>query len=139
MRNIWVTFSQEGVHYYPGADTNPATATGDWDDVSFLGYKHRHIFHFKVWIEVFHDDRDIEFIQFKRWLQRLYNQDSVLELNNKSCEMIADELYNAINDKYPNRFVRISVAEDNENGCEMDYPVHSRPLREEFVVEDTGC
>ena len=122
MRNIWVTFSQEGVHYYPGADTNPATATGDWDDVSFLGYKHRHIFHFKVWIEVFHDDRDIEFIQFKRWLQRLYNQDSVLELNNKSCEMIADELYNAINDKYPNRFVRISVAEDNENGCEMEYP-----------------
>ena len=139
MRNIWVTFSQEGVHYYPGADTNPATATGDWDDVSFLGYKHRHIFHFKVWIEVFHDDRDIEFIQFKRWLQRLYNQDSVLELNNKSCEMIADELYQAINDKYPNRFVRISVAEDNENGCEMDYPVHSRPLREDFVPEDTGC
>ena len=44
MRNIWVTFSEEGVHYYPGADTNPATATGDWDDVSFLGYKHRHIF-----------------------------------------------------------------------------------------------
>ena len=128
MRNIWVTFSQEGVHYYPGADTNPATATGDWDDVSFLGYKHRHIFHFKVWIEVFHDDRDIEFIQFKRWLQRLYNQDSVLELNNKSCEMIADELYQAINDKYPNRFVRISVAEDNENGCEMDYPVHSKPV-----------
>lgn len=123
MRNIWVTFSQEGVHYYPGADTNPATATGDWDDVSFLGYKHRHIFHFKVWIEVFHDDRDIEFIQFKRWLQRLYNNDSVLELNNKSCEMIADELYAVINDKYPNRFVRISVAEDNENGCEMDYPV----------------
>ena len=79
MRNIWVTFSQEGVHFYPGADTNPATATGEWDDVSFLGYKHRHIFHFKVWIEVFHDDRDIEFIQFKRWLQRLYNQDSVLE------------------------------------------------------------
>ena len=128
MRNIWVTFSQEGVHFYPGADTNPATATGDWDDVSFLGYKHRHIFHFKVWIEVFHDDRDIEFIQFKRWLQRLYNQDDVLELNNKSCEMIADELYAVINDKYPNRFVRISVAEDNENGCEMDYPVHSTPV-----------
>ena len=122
MRSIWVTFSQEGVHFYPGADTNPDTATGDWDDVSFLGYKHRHIFHFKVWIEVFHDDRDIEFIQFKRWLQRLYNNDGVLELNNKSCEMIADELYKAINDKYPNRFIRISVAEDNENGCEMDYP-----------------
>ena len=81
-----------------------------------------------MWIEVFHDDRDIEFIQFKRWLQRLYNQDDVLELNNKSCEMIADELYTVISNKYPNRFVRISVAEDNENGCEMDYPVHSTPV-----------
>ena len=76
-----------------------------------------------MWIEVFHDDRDIEFIQFKRWLQRLYNQDDVLELNNKSCEMIADELYETITSKYPDRFIRISVAEDNENGCEMDYPI----------------
>jgi len=138
MRTIWVTFQQEGVHFYPGADTDPKLATGDWDDVSFLGYKHRHIFHFRVWIEVFHDDRDIEFIQFKRWLQNLYNQDGVLELNNKSCEMIADNLYKAINDKYPGRFVRISVAEDNENGCEMEYAVHSRPLGEEYEV-DTGC
>ena len=46
MRSIWVTFSKEGIHFYPGADTNPATATGDEYDVSFLGYKHRHIFHF---------------------------------------------------------------------------------------------
>ena len=141
MRSIWVTFSQEGIHYYPGADTNPATATGDWDDVSFLGYKHRHIFHFKVWIEVFHDDRDIEFIQFKRWLQRLYNQDDVLVLNNKSCEMIADELYEAITSKYPGRFIRISVAEDNENGCEMDYPAQLEPKVGDPIEDDSmqGC
>ena len=73
MRSIWVTFNREGIHKYPGADTDPKLATGDWDDVSFLGYPHRHIFHFKVWIEVFHNDRDIEFIQFKRWLERLYD------------------------------------------------------------------
>ena len=47
-------------------------ATGDEYDVSFLGYPHRHIFHFKVMIEVYHDDRDIEFIQFKRWMEGLY-------------------------------------------------------------------
>ena len=126
MRSIWVTFSKEGIHFYPGADTNPATATGDWDDVSFLGYKHRHIFHFKVWIEVFHDDRDIEFIQFKRWLERLYaeveSSSSVLQLNNKSCEMIADDLAAEISSRYPGRYIKISVAEDNENGCEMEYP-----------------
>jgi hypothetical protein len=122
MRSIWVTFSKEGIHFYPGADTNPATATGDEYDVSFLGYKHRHIFHFKVWIEVFHDDRDIEFIQFKRWLESLYNEE-VIQLNNKSCEMIADILAEEIQDRYPGRYIKISVAEDNENGCEMEYPV----------------
>ena len=72
-RSIWVTFRKEGVHMYPGADSDPKLATGDWDDVSFLGIPHRHIFHFRVRIEVFHNDRDIEFIQFKRWLERLYS------------------------------------------------------------------
>jgi hypothetical protein len=37
--------------------------------------------------------------------------------------MIADDLYETINDEYPGRYVKISVAEDNENGCEMEYPV----------------
>ena len=122
VRSIWVTFTKEGIHKYPGADTDPKLATGGWDDVSFLGFPHRHTFHFKVWIEVFHDDRDIEFIQFKRWLENLYKED-VIQLNNKSCEMIADDLYETINDEYPGRYVKISVAEDNENGCEMEYPV----------------
>ena len=120
MRNIWVTFSQEGVHYYPGADTNPATATGDWDDVSFLGYKHRHIFHFKVWIEVFHDDRDIEFIQFKRWMENMY-ADGTMKLDYKSCEMISDDLYMAITKRYPGRKIEIDVSEDGENGSHAVY------------------
>ena len=127
MRSIWVTFSKEGIHKYPAALEDPKLATGDWDDVSFLGYPHRHIFHFKVWIEVFHDDRDIEFIQFKRWLERLYagvdSSSSVLQLDYKSCEMIADDLAYTIRDEYPGRYIKISVAEDNENGCEIEYPV----------------
>ena len=122
-RSIWVTFNKEGVHMYPGADTDPKLATGDWDDVSFLGIPHRHIFHFRVRIEVFHNDRDIEFIQFKRWMERLYAQD-VLQLDHKSCEMISDDLYKEIFAKYPGRFVEISVAEDNENGCSIYYPNH---------------
>jgi len=119
-RHIWVTFRKEGVHMYPGADTDPKLATGDWDDVGFLGVPHRHIFHFRVGIEVFHNDRDIEFIQFKRWLEKLYNDD-VLELNHKSCEMIADDLYLQIADRYPGRVVTIEVAEDGENGCTITY------------------
>ena len=120
-RQIWVTFQKEGVHLYPAAKDDPALATGGWDDVSFLGVAHRHIFHFRVAIDVFHDDRDIEFIQFKRWLESLYAKDGVLELNHRSCEMIGEELANQIHNRYPNRSITISVAEDNENGATMTF------------------
>ena len=119
-RQIWVTFQKEGIHLYPAAKDDPALATGDEYDVSFLGYAHRHIFHFKVAIDVFHDDRDIEFIQFKRWPERLYSE-GTLVLNHKSCEMIAEELANTIHAKYPNRSITITVAEDNENGATLTF------------------
>ena len=119
-RSIWITFRKEGIHQYPAALTDPNLATKDQYDVSFLGYPHRHIFHFKVQIEVFHDDREIEFIRFKRWCENLY-LNNTLQLNYKSCEMIADDLYEHINNKYPNRFVVIDVAEDGENGCQIIY------------------
>ena len=123
---IWVTFQKEGIHKYPAALEDPKLATGDEYDVSFLGYPHRHIFHFRVCIEVFHDDRDIEFIQFKRWLERLYSADKsggVLVLDYKSCEMICDELAETINKKYPNRKMEITVSEDGENGATIEYEV----------------
>ena len=117
---IWVTFFKEGIHCYPAALTDPKLATGDEYDVSFLGHPHRHIFHFKVWIEVFHDDRDIEFIQFKRWCENLYSKET-LKLDYKSCEMISDDLYITIAGKYPNRAVWIEVSEDGENGSFIKY------------------
>ena len=117
---IWVTFRKEGIHKYPAALDDPKLATGDEYDVSFLGYPHRHIFLFKVGIEVFHDDRDIEFIQFKRWLEKLYS-DKTLQLNFKSCEMISDDLYAEIIKRYPNRDVEIEVSEDGENGSHAYY------------------
>ena len=117
---IWVTFQKEGMHKYPAALTDSALATGDEYDVSFLGYPHRHIFHFKVWISVTHDDRDIEFIQFKRWLLNLY-KDATLSLDFKSCEMMSGDLYDAISQRYPNREVWIEVSEDGENGSFIKY------------------
>lgn len=119
-RMVWVTFQKEGIHCYPQALNNPNLKTNDEYDVSFLGWPHRHIFHFKVGIQVFHNDRDIEFIQFKRWLENQYTN-NVIELNNKSCEMISDDLYESIATRYPNRDIVISVSEDGENGCEIFY------------------
>jgi len=117
---IWVTFAREGIHKYPAALDDPKLATGDEYDVSFLGYPHRHIFHFRVAIEVFHDDRDIEFIQFKRWLTKLYNE-ATLQLDFKSCEMIAEDLYQVITTRYPGRAIEIEISEDNENGCNIKW------------------
>jgi len=117
---IWVTFRKEGIHMYPAAATDPKLKTGDEYDVSFLGTPHRHIFHFKVYIQVFHDDRDIEFIQFKRWLENLYNK-GTLELNHKSCEMISEDLQAEIAARYPNREIWIEVSEDGENGSFIQY------------------
>jgi hypothetical protein len=132
-RKIWITFRKEGIHKYPAAATDPNLATGDEYDVSFLASPHRHVFHFRVWIDVFHNDRDIEFIQFKRWIKNLYsstnnNQSSILELDFKSCEMIADDLYIQIAQRYPERAVWIEVAEDGENGCLIKYEL-TRPTQ----------
>ena len=133
-RKIWVTFRKEGIHKYPAAATDPNLCTAGEYDVSFLASPHRHIFHFRVWIDVFHNDRDIEFIQFKRWLENLYTShrsdaNTILELDFKSVEMIADDLYVKIAARYPDRAVWIEIAEDGENGClikyELSHPTHS--------------
>lgn len=111
---VWIKFNREGIHAYPEAGTNP-----DLADVKFLASPHRHIFHFKIGIQVYHLDREIEFIQFKRWIESLYN--GSLDLDNKSCEMISDELYEIIATKFPNRNITIEVSEDDENGSYIEY------------------
>lgn len=129
-RMIWVTFRKEGIHRYPAAETDPKLKTGDKYDVSFLAYPHRHIFHFTVAIEVTHNDRDVEFIQFKRWLEELYSSDQgVLSLDYKSCEMICDDLYEVIATRYPDRIIEITVSEDGENGATITYNTTKPNLR----------
>ena len=112
---IYVTFQQEGIHKYPAALTDPKLA-----EVSFLGHPHRHMFHFKVHLEVFHDDRDVEFILFKRELQDLYNH-GIMNIDYMSCEMLAQELAKYIQTKYPDRRLKIDISEDGENGCLVEY------------------
>lgn len=111
-KKIYVTFQKEGIHKYPGAENIKG--------VEFLAFPHRHIFYFKVSIEVFHNDRDIEFILFKRELENLYSN-GTLELDYKSCEMMADDLYSYISKTYPGRDVIIDVSEDGENGAICTY------------------
>jgi hypothetical protein len=106
---IWITTQFEGFHKYPKAP----------DGVEFLKDLHRHIFHVKVWIEVKHNDRELEFILFKRFINKVIWNNNLSE--NASCEIICDALYESIKSKYPKREVRIEVSEDGENGAYKEY------------------
>src|ERR1017187_9590129 len=96
-RFIRVTFQKEGIHNYPAALNDPALA-----DVKFLGYDHRHVFQFKVIIEVNHNDRDLEFIQLKRYCTNLYDS-GTLQLGRQSCEMMGESLLADLKKRHPGR------------------------------------
>ena len=115
---IKVSFQKEGIHKFPGAKDLPG--------VEFLQYPHRHMFHFYVTLQVRHDDREVEFILFKRELENLYTEHA-LELDNQSCEMMAEGLINYIEDNYPKRAVKVEVYEDNENGAVVHNDLFNRP------------
>lgn len=109
LMKICVTFQREGFHQYDDAPL----------DVRYLANTHRHLFKFKVSIVVTGRGRELEFHQVLRWLNSLY--ESSLNLNNKSCEMISDELAACINEKYPDRDFDIEVWEDGECGSIASY------------------
>jgi hypothetical protein len=105
---IKISFQKEGIHKWPDAK--------DIKGVEFLQYPHRHIFHFYVTLEVMHDNREVEFILFKRELEGLYTE-GTLQLDYQSCEMMAESLINYIEEYYPDRAAQVEVYEDNENGA----------------------
>lgn len=115
---ITVQFQVEGIHCYPEAGTNP-----ELEDVSFLQYPHRHMFHFTVSAEVNHNNRDIEFIQLKRACLELFDQ-NFIDANNHSCEDLCDMLFVHLDQRYPDRMWEIKCFEDGENGAETMYLRH---------------
>lgn len=114
-RYIWVTFQKVGFHHYPDAVTDP-----NLEDVKYLGAHHRHRFGFKVQIEIFHNNRELEFHQFLNFCESVF-ESRIIDINNKSVEMLADDLYVQIATNYPGRDVIIDISEDGENGCSIVY------------------
>ena len=107
---IWVTVQKSGTHSYKTAP----------EEVAFLRNEHRHLFKVEVAIEVFHNDRDIEFIMFRDFVYRQVS--AILDGHNMSCEGYSDMLFGEIRKQYPNRDIRISFSEDGENGSKVYYP-----------------
>lgn len=110
---IIVKLAVDGMHNFPSAEEL-------YPEVDFLQHRHRHMFHFTVSKKVNHDNRDIEFIMFKRdILNYLHSQYSdnylrTLEFGPMSCEMIAKEILEHFDCEW------VEVFEDNENGARVE-------------------
>jgi hypothetical protein len=123
---VYWTLQLEGFHNWKNCPI---------DEVDFLQSPHRHMFHFKCWKDVTHDDRDIEFIMMKRRVQAylldkygesikvdpdtelLCGEFITLVFNSMSCEMIARDLINAFG------LSKCEVSEDGENGAVLTYSI----------------
>ena len=103
--SIWVTFSKIGFHCYPDAP----------EQVAYLRSRHRHIFNFTVTMPVTHDNREVEFHMLKTHCESFYS-DNALEVDGKSCEMLARELATKLVSHYE-RDVTVEVNEDGECGA----------------------
>lgn len=101
----------EGVHKYADAP----------EEVKFLRNDHRHIFVITSKIEVFHEDRELEFIMVKHLINNFLKErifDNVWHMDTLSCEQVALMIYNLLKEKYGfERKISVEVSEDNENSA----------------------
>lgn len=102
----------EGIHRYKDAP----------EEVYFLRDYHRHIFTIKTKIEVFGEDRELEFILVKRLIDNFLTikkeGKTFWLLDNMSCEQIGLMLWNFLKQKYgKERKITIEVSEDDENSA----------------------
>ncbi len=118
---LTVTTTFDGIHSWENIPEDRAA--------QFLQYAHRHKFFVTVKIVVSHGNRQVEFFEFREHFlepklrecldkrrdtsqQGLYNF-----YRNMSCEMLANDLFDALEEEFRNQILEVSVFEDNENGA----------------------
>ena len=106
-----------GLHHWPNCPI---------DEVGFLRHLHRHEFHVTVSIEVSGADREVEFFILQRQIdsiiaQRFPKEDESFVVGMRSCEMIADEIHDGLQEEFEDREIKIAVSEDGENEAMCEY------------------
>lgn len=110
--SICVQLQFELIHCWPKAPT----------EVLYLRSRHRHMAHVRAEIEVFDDDRELEFIMVKHYLERWIDTDKECWDISISCEQIAKKVLAVLQSKYgDHRDITVSVFEDGENGAVVKY------------------
>lgn len=109
---IFITTQAEFLHQYENAP----------EEVSYLRYPHRHIAHIEIEVQVFGDDREIEFIMLKHRVEKFLDSLGLTKCTGVSCEMICRRLKEFMINEYGNhREIKITVSEDGENGSRLYY------------------
>lgn len=113
LAKVYTSF--EGIHNWTNCNI-PA--------VDFLRHPHHHTFVVTVKVEEQHGDRDVEFIMLKDWLStfvsRKYGNIPPLRLESRSCEMIAKDVLESLQEKFGyNRYVHVEVSEDGQRSAEV--------------------
>lgn len=115
---IIVKFQVEGTHAWKDCP---------FEEVAYLKNPHRHVFHVTAKKTVNHDNRDIEIIMLKRYMQMWLScaDRSAVNFHDRSCETIARHYLEKFDLDY------CSVLEDNENGAEIfkvEEPSQTHPV-----------
>lgn len=108
-RYIGIKVVVEGFHNFPSASQVFNS------EVKFLEERHRHNFHIEMEIEVFHNDRDQEFILLQREVRDYLNRNygTPCEFGTMSCESIAEDLMESFGATI------VKVSEDDENYAKL--------------------
>lgn len=112
MRKLYITVKNQfdDIHCYPNAP----------DEVYFLKNLHRHTFVIETTIEVFHEDRELEFYMVKDYIDTLTNEIKQLQVS-KSCENICTMILDKLKEKYgTTRKYIVSCSEDGWNKATVE-------------------
>lgn len=108
--SVFINTEKEFFHRYKDAP----------EEVWYLRNIHRHLLHIKVEVEVFSDDREIEFIMLKHNIDKYLSTMRYDE--NDSCEILGNMLLLYVLSEYGHeRDIDITISEDGENGVCVTY------------------
>lgn len=89
-------------------------------EVAYLRNLHRHMFNYEIELEVYHDDRELEFIMVKHDVEDYLSHSHLNWEETTSCEQMANCIGLYLQTKHGfERSLTVSVFEDNENGAKI--------------------
>jgi len=103
-KEIVVKLQVDGLHFWPECPL---------EGVAFLRDMHRHMFHITAWKVVDHNDRQVEIIELKRYMQEYMRERFKGRFDRMSCEDIAQFCIEKFG------LSACEVLEDGENGARL--------------------